>query len=160
MGTFTLTDNLEAHMESAVNSMFSPIFSNKPNSEVLAETLDIDKLREAVVARLAEIEKEDRGHYWWEDKPLMDLIQTVYQSGCILLPTDSVERLRWIALLCVAMSNIEDFSCGNLVLPVDFLPDDMMELYEDVYGLDVIEEVVKIRKQLAEWGWKSTFPDW
>jgi hypothetical protein len=71
-----------------------------------------------------------------------------------------VERLRWIALLCVAMSNLEDFSCGNLVLPVDFLPDDMLVLYEDVYSVGVLEEVAKIRKQLEELGWKTVFPDW
>jgi len=69
-------------MESAVNSIFSPIFPDKPNSGVLAETLDIDKLRKEAVAIPTEIEKEDRGHYWWEDKPLMDFYQTVFQSGC------------------------------------------------------------------------------
>ena len=68
----------------------------------------------------------------------------------VFLPRDPVERLRWIALLCVAMSNIEGFPCGNLVLPVGFLPEDMMEIYEEVYSPDVIEEVEKIRKQMAE----------
>ncbi|NCP47386.1 hypothetical protein COT86_03925 [Candidatus Collierbacteria bacterium CG10_big_fil_rev_8_21_14_0_10_43_36] len=48
------------------------------------------------------------------------------------------------------MSNIEGFPCGNLVLPVGFLPEDMMEIYEEVYSPDVIEEVEKIRKQMAE----------
>ena len=147
-------------MESAVNHMFLPILPGKLNSEVLAEALDIERLREEVVGRLSQIEKEDRGHFWWQDNELMDIFKTVYQSGCIQLPTDPVEKLRWIALLCVAMSNIEGFSCGNLILQVDFLPDDMLELYENAYSVDIFEEVAKLRKQLAEQGWMSVFPDW
>lgn len=147
-------------MESAVNSMFSPLLPGKKNSEILAETLDIDRLREDVVKRLTKIVELDEGQFWWQDNELMEIFKAVYKSGCVLLPLDPVERLKWIALLCVAMSNIEGFACGNLVLPIDFLPEDMFEVYEDVYGVDVIEEVEKIRKQLAEQGWRAIFPDW
>jgi len=160
VSTFTLHDKLEAQMESAVNSLFSPIMPGKQNAEILAEALEVEKLREEVVDRLSQIEAQDQGHFWWQDHKLMDIFRTVYESGCILLPIDPVERLRWIALLCVDMSSIEGFSCGNLVLPVDFLPDDMMVLFEEVYSVGVMEEVEKIRKQLAEGGWKSIFPDW
>ena len=48
-------------MDSAVNTLFSEISLGKLNSEILAETLVIDKLREEVVRRLTQIEKLDLG---------------------------------------------------------------------------------------------------
>lgn len=143
-------------MDSIVSLIFSVVLPGKENIEVFNEALEIEKLREEVVARLINLEKEDLGRFWWEDKALMNLFETVYKSGCILLPKDPVERLRWIALLCIEMSKKEDFSYGNIIIPPDYLPDEMVEIYEQVYGSDVIEEVIDIRSRLLKNGWKAT----
>jgi len=143
-------------VDSAVNTLFSEISPGKLNSEILAETLVIDKLREEVVRRLTQIEKLDLG-FWWQDKDLMEMFNSVFKSGCIILPKDPVERLRWIALLCVEMSNTEGFDCGNIVIPLDFLPLEMMVLFEDLYGVDVLESVIEIREKVAEQGWGAVF---
>ncbi|EKD52677.1 MAG: hypothetical protein ACD_61C00275G0006 [uncultured bacterium] len=147
-------------MDSAVNSLFSEVLPGKKNSEVFNETCDIDCLREEVVARLAKIEEDDSCQYWWQDKQLRNIFESVYKSGCILLPRDAVERLRWIAILCLQMSKIEGFSCGNVIIPPDFLPDDMMEMWVDVYGLDVVGQIAMIRMDLAKQGWEAIFPGW
>jgi hypothetical protein len=135
------------------------VLPGKINSEVFNETCDIECLREEVVARLAKFEEDDSGQYWWQDKQLRNIFESVYKSGCILLPRDAVEKLRWIALLCLQMSKIEGFSCGNVIIPPDFLPDDMMEMWVDVYGLDVIGNVAMIRMDLAKRGWEAVFAE-
>jgi hypothetical protein len=135
------------------------VLPGKINSEVFNETCDIECLRAEVVARLTEIEKDDSGQYWWQDKQLRSIFESVYKSGCILLPRDAVERLRWIAILCLQMSKIEGFACGNVIIPPDFLPDDMMEMWVDVYGLDVIGQIAIIRMDLAKRGWEAVFAE-
>lgn len=142
-------------MESAVNSMFAVVFPGKSNYEVFNDALEIYMLREQVLAKLLQIEMSDTGDFWWQDKELMGIFDLLYKSGVILLPTNPAERLRWIALLCVEISNYEEFDCGNVILPIDFLPDEMLELFEDAYGAKLIEEVIKTRKQLVEQGWES-----
>lgn len=142
-------------MESAVNSLFPEILPGKANFDIFDETLEIYKLREEVLTRLTFIENNDDGSFWWQDKDLIGIFNTLYTSGIILLPRDPVDRLRWIALLCVEISNYEEFDCGNIILPVDFLPAEIFELYEEVYPENIVEGVKKIRKQLAEQGWES-----
>lgn len=131
---------------------------DKENTEIFEETLGLDKLRKEVVKRLEWIEKHDTG-LWWLDKPLMSLFVTLYKAGCILLPKNPVERFRWIALLCLEISKMEEFACGNVVLPPDFLDEEYFEMYEGIYGVGLIDEISKLRSQLAERGWDAVFPE-
>lgn len=144
-------------MDSAANSFFSVIMPGKENRDFFDEAIVIEKLRKEVVSRLIEIEKQGDNPFWWQDKPLMDLFATVYESGCITLPMDPVERLMWTALLCVEMSNRENFDCGNIVIPPDFLPVELLVIYEDEYSAEIIEEVFEIRRQLEKNGWEAVF---
>ncbi len=140
-----------------VDDFFTQILPDKKNKLVLEEALEIQQLGDEVIERLKWLEENDPGYPWWEDMPLMALFHDLYVSGCILLPKSPVERLRWTALLCVEFSNIYEYSCGNIVLPTDFVPDEMLEMWEEVYGVDVIETVTKIRKDLVDKGWEAVF---
>lgn len=143
-------------MDSEVNDFFQRVLVEKENHQIFNETLEIVRLREYVIEMLTRIEETDSG-FWWTDNDLMEMFDSLYTSGCIILPRDPVERLRWIALLCIEISEIEGFDCGNIVLPPDFLPEAMFGIYEDVYGVGVIEEIKKIRERLAKQGWEATF---
>jgi len=143
-------------MDSALMNSFSRILRDKENEALLQEALEIDKLREEVVSRLSWLEENDNGDFWWEDEVLMDIFESLYKSGCIYLPRNDVEKLRWIALLSVEICKIEGFSYGNLIIPPDYLPDSEITLFEDRYGVSVIEAVVKLRKDLSSRGWDAT----
>ncbi len=145
-------------MDPEVDTFFEKVLPERENSELFRETLQMAQLREEVIKNLTRFEAEDFGHFWWQDKELMGLFEELYKSGCITLPKNPVDRLRWIALLCVEISKTEGFSWGNVIIPPDYLPDEMVEIYERVYGSDVIEEVIKIREQLKERGWEAIFP--
>lgn len=145
-------------MDSEANTYFDKLLPEKENSEIFNEALQITEFREAVVKNLTRFEAEDVGHFWWQDKGLMSLFEELYKGGCITLPKNPVDRLRWVALLCIEISKLEGFSWGNVVIPPDYLPEEMVEMYERVYGSDVIEEVILIREQLREKGWESVFP--
>lgn len=134
---------------------FKKISPYKDNSQVLSETVEIEKLRERVVARLEAIENGNMPN-WWEDTELMHIFDQVFTAGIIPLPLDTIERVRWIAFICIAMSIREEFSYGNVLLPIDYLPSEMIFSGEfDQYGQDCLEGVSNFRKQVAERGWKS-----
>lgn len=145
-------------MTEMVNKFFSKVSPDKENIEVFNHALEMPKLREYVVSLLKKFEEEDALAFWWEDRELMGLFNSVYKSGVIALPSTPVERLRWIALLCAKICEIEGFSWGNIIIPPDYLPTTMVEIYERVYGSVVIEEVLKIRDRLALCGWEAVFP--
>ena len=136
---------------------FARVIPNRTNLEVFNEAMSIHQLGDEVVERLIWIEENDPGYYWWEDKQLMQLFEDLYVSGCILLPRDPVDRLRWSALLCVEFSKIYEFTCGNVVLPPDYLPDEQISTWEEYYGSDVIETIISVRKELREKGWDAVF---
>jgi len=146
-------------MNPAANIYFPRILADKKNSAVLQEAVEIDGLREEVVACLERIEKEDAGEPWWKGTQLMSIFEAVFQSGCILLPRDPVQRLRWIALLCVEISKREGFSCGNIIIAPDYVPDKELGLYEDIYGISVIEDIKDIRRKLSQVGWDKAFAE-
>lgn len=144
-------------MDSAVNTFFKPLFPGKENSEVFNDSVAIETLRKAVVARLTIIEKEDAGISWWNDRELMNLFKEVYENGIIFLPSAPVDRLRWIAMLCIEMSNQEGFDCGNIILPIDFLPADMAMLFAFVYPENLMMIAMDLRSKLKNQGWKEVF---
>lgn len=144
-------------MYSIVNMVFERILPGKENSDILQEAVDIEKFRKEIVTKLALFEQADNGNFWWQNKELMGLVDSLYKSGCILLPRGSIERLRWTAILLVAACNQEGFSCGNVIIPPDFLPDQMIDVFEDQYGFGVIENIRKIRKEVSERGWDAIF---
>lgn len=133
---------------------FHKISPDKSNAQVMRDTLGIEELRKQVVSRLEIIEKEWSGS-WWEDKKLMGAFDQSFVTGKILLPLDVVERVRWIALVCIGISENEEFSYGNILLSVDYLPDEEIPDLEDDYGASVVEEIQKFHKEIAEHGWKS-----
>jgi len=55
------------------------------------------------------------------------------------------------------MSKIEGFVCGNVVLPPDFMPESFFEMWEDEYGVGVIDGIRKIQSRLAKEGWEAVF---
>lgn len=143
----------EAVLEAA-KRYFSPISPNKDNGRVIAETVEIEKLRKFVVARLTTIEKEWEAG-WWEDKELMRMFDKLFITGVILLPMDVVERVRWIALVCIAISEHEGFSYGNVLVLEDYFPNEELESLEHLHGERVVEDVQQFRARIAKRGWKS-----
>lgn len=146
-------------MNPAANIYFSKILPDKKNSAVLQDAVEIAELRKKVVACLERIEKEDAGEPWWKDAELMSIFEAVYTSGCILLPQNPVQRLRWLALLCVEISKVEGFSCGNMIIAPDYVPDKELDLYEDIYGISVIEDIKDIRRKLSQVGWEKALAE-
>lgn len=151
------TINKGERMSSFVNSM-EKVDPYRENAEIFNQTLEIEELRKEVVKRLDWIENNDNCGFWWEDKSLMNLFLTLYQSGCISLPKNPVERFRWIARLCLEMSNLEEFDCGNIILPLDFLPESRLVIFEELYDPAVMESVLNLRRRLEIEGWDSVFP--
>ncbi len=94
---------------------------------------------------------------WWSDKELIQLFMDLYKSGCILLPKDGVERIRWIALLCLEFSSNYGFDCSGIILPFDFLTEDMFEVFEGVYPAYIEREVRNLRKKITDESWNSVF---
>lgn len=140
-----------------LNSLFSKISPKVANAEFFRETLNLPGFCGHVVFVLEEIENS-KNPLWWEEKSLLMFFDELYKAGIVTLPHDPVERIRWIALLCIAAAKAKDYSYGNVLITPDYLPDDMVEMYERVYGSDVIEEVILIREELREKGWEATFP--
>ncbi len=138
----------------AADKFFSRISSNKSNSTVLQDILEIEKLGELVISRLEVLEKDDE-ILWWEDKELIRTFDKLFQAGIVLLPNDPVDRYRWIALVCISFSEKGGFSYGNLLFSVDYLPDEMLPEREERFGVGIIEEEQQFRKKLANEGWKS-----
>jgi len=151
------TFETEEYMDSFLNTSFPKIVEDKTNAEVMAGLVGSVYFREVVVKHLERIENEDLGHFWWEDKVLMSFFEELFKAGVLLLPSDPVDRIRWIALACVEASNMEDFSCGNIIIPFDFLPVDMFEIFEADFGTKIMDAVIEFRESLAKKGWKVVF---
>lgn len=145
-------------MESMIND-FERIEEGKENIVVFDETLESAELRKEVVERLIRFENSDELQFWWEDRPLLDIFMNLYRAGCISLPQDPVERFRWIALLCQEMSNEEGFDTSEIILVLDFLPEELMLLFEETYGTAVLENALDIRGRLSLEGWQAVYPE-
>ena len=117
------------------------------------DTVGIEKLGKHVIARLDAVAKEDKG-FWWNDKELFSTFDHLFTTGVILLPLDVIDRVRWIALVCIGVSSKEGYSCGNVIVPVDYLPEE--ELYtQTIYNEHFLEQVMNFRRKVAKQGWKS-----
>ena len=130
---------------------FYRISREKINSTVLKETVGIVKLRKFVVEQLTKIENGSEP-FWWQNKELLAIFQSLSEIGEIVLPTDPVDRARWIALLCVAMAEVEGFSYGNVLIPADYLPEEMLTEQEERYGVGVIDDIRSFRNKLLKEG--------
>ena len=144
-------------MDDVAMMYFPVVVPGKENSEVMFEAVKLDLLRESVVLALKKIETEDLGHRWWEDSELMKIFGDLYKAGVIPLPVNPVDRLRWIALLCIEICVVEEFSWGNVLVPMDYIPYEKFELYEGRYSMSVFIEILKIRERLAGVGWQMVF---
>ena len=144
-------------MDDVAKKFFPVVVPGRENSEVIFDSVKIDLLRKSVVLALKRIETEDLGHCWWEDGELMKIFGDLYKAGVIFLPSDPVDRLRWIALLCIEICVVEEFSWGNVLVPMDYLPYDKFELFEDRYSINVFVEILKIRERLDGVGWHMVF---
>jgi len=142
-----------------VNSIFDTLFARimpeKKNSAFFVEALEVPGMSEQVSIMLERIENSPDAHDWWTDKELMRYFDTLYKAGVITLPKDVIERIRWVALLAIASAREAGFSYGNVLIPPDYLPDDEIERYEDIYGWDVVERIVTFRIELRKRGWDS-----
>ncbi len=146
-------------MEYDVIESFPEIVPGRTNEFLLLELNSCFFFRKVAVEHLARIEKEDLGFNWWHDEDLMKLFKDLYLAGVVLLPSDPVDRIRWIALTLIKASKTEGFSWGNIVILLDVLPDEMLEACnnEYKYGQGALEEVRKFRTELREKGWKEVF---
>ena len=106
------------------------------------------------MSRLEEVEGGN-SPYWWDDKPLLRKFDELYKSNEIFLPEDVVERIRWIAVLCVAISIEEGFSYGNVLIPADMNNDTVVRDTDEIYGQDVTDAILEMRAQLRANGWES-----
>lgn len=138
---------------SNADKYFKRISQDKSNSQIMWDTVGIEKLGKDVVARLEVIANREIEH-WWDDKELISIFDLLYTSGIILLPLDVVQRVRWIALVCEGVSSKEGYSCGNVIVPVDYLPEE--EIYTwSIYSEQFLEQVMIFRRKVAKHGWKS-----
>lgn len=140
------------------DEIFEAMIPGIRNNHLFAEAVKMTQLRLEVVGRLEWIEANDTVRYWWEDRPLINLFVTLSRCGCIVLPGAPIDRLRWIALLSAEMGKAEGFQWKNIIIPPDYLPYEMVEMYERVYGTEIIAEVLEVRERLARLGWEAVFP--
>lgn len=144
---------------SFVNNSFTRIAEHRENIDFFNEALAIPDFPVLIVKHLERIENSSDGHDWWLDKELMKIFDDLYKCAIVSLPCEPVERIRWIALICIACSENAGFSYGNVLVPPDYLPDEEIEGYASLYGWDVIERIQELRKQLREKGWNSLVSD-
>ncbi len=138
----------------SANVMFRRVSGRKSNSQIIDQMSKRVFLVEAVVSCLKRIESRDEGINWWQDSELMNVFGSMYKAGVLPLPVDPVERIRWIALLCIKTCEFDKFSYGNLLIPLDYLPDNLLD---DSYGISVLTSVKSLRKELKEKGWYHLF---
>ena len=46
---------------------------------------------------------------WWKVKEIFSVFDELFTFGMILLPLDIIERIRWIALVCMAVCQMDEF---------------------------------------------------
>lgn len=136
------------------NKLFDRVSEERSNSAVISDMAKRVFLRKAVVTCLTRIGSRDEGMNWWQDKELMNIFENVYKAGVLPLPSDPVERIRWIAFLCMKTCEFDKFSYGNLLIPLDYLPDDQLD---DSYGVSVLTDTQNLREELKQKGWNAVF---
>lgn len=136
------------------NHLFDKVYGKKSNSAVISDLSKRVYLREAVVFCLTRIESRDEGINWWQDKELMSIFENLYKAGVLPLPADPVERIRWIAFLCMKTCEFDGFSYGNLLISLDYLPDEQLD---DSYGVSVLTDIQNLREELKQKGWNAVF---
>ncbi|OGD83192.1 hypothetical protein A2572_01910 [Candidatus Collierbacteria bacterium RIFOXYD1_FULL_40_9] len=57
-------------------------------------------------------------------------------------------------MLCVKACEIDKFSYGNLLVPLDYLPDDMLD---GSYGESILTDIQHLRLKLRKSGWNAVF---
>lgn len=139
---------------SAVNKWFPRILPTAQNSEVFFEMTDIEVLRDMVLNRLDEIKVSTNGGEWYRDKSLIGLFDRLYRCGCITLPANPVDRIRWLALACVFFARQSNFDLGNVIIPLDYVTDAELEQYGEC-GTNLITKTRSFRVELEENGWNS-----
>lgn len=127
---------------------FRRISGDKKNDQVMEETARIPKLRAFVVEQLIKIENGPDCPYWWQNKELVNMFLSLNEIGGIELPKESVEKYRWIALVCIVIAELEGFSYGNVLIPADYLPEEKLAEQELIYGVGVIEDIKGFRNDL------------
>ncbi len=136
------------------NSNFARLSTRNTNAVILRDLVKMLFLRESVILCLKRIKKDDAGINWWQDVELMGVFKNMYQAGVLQLPFDAVERIRWIALICVSVCIREKFSFGNLISSLDYLP--TIELDESA-NPDVTRQILEVRDNLKNNGWEYVF---
>jgi hypothetical protein len=136
------------------NNLFKRVDRRKSNSQIIDQMAKRAFLQSGVVACLARMGSRGAGTNWWQDKELMSVFENMYKAGVLTLPFDPVERIRWIAFLCIRACEYDGFAYGNLLIPLDYLPDDQLN---DSYGISVLEDVLKLRRSLRDVGWNRVF---
>ncbi len=137
-----------------VNSSFARLSKDKTNARLISDLVKKVYLRKSIVACLARIEAEDTVVNWWQDKELLSVFKNMHQAGVLPLPSDPVERVRWVALICVRACELDKFKYGNLITPLDYLPDDLID---DSYGVSTLIDIQNLREDLKNRGWNTVF---
>jgi len=143
----------------ALGTFFSPVVLGKENFVVFNEILESETLRKDVVSHLKRIGPTTPTNYWLKDAQLIKLFMELYKSGVVPLPSDPVYRIRWIAIICLECCNDEGFDCGEIILPMDFLPDYLCAIFEEVFGKEIYGQATGLRDSLKKSGWISVFGD-
>lgn len=140
------------------NDIFSKVSDRKTNAEVIDQMSKRVIVRAVVVSCLIRINTRSEESNWWQDTDLMTTFKSMYLAGVLPLPNDSVERIRWIALLCMRACEIDGYDCGVLLLPLDYLPDDQLDdqLTGKPYEL-IRKTIIKLRNELRDKGWEAVF---
>ena len=141
----------------AVDKFFPVVVAGKSNTEVFEDLMGLTEVRDTVVEHLRRIGPLTNKNFWWRDNQLVKLFNDLYKSGIVPFPPDPVDRIRWIALLCLEFANEKDFKWENIILPMDFLPDDMFGGLEKVYDVSIFIRIFRMRKRLADLGWEAYF---
>jgi hypothetical protein len=130
-------------MEDA-DKYFTRISPDLSNGELLMKIIDEEGASEYIVQRLTYVEHQNS--LFWNDREL-----SLWFNSKIA-PKGPVDKLRWQALVCITASKKERFSCGNVVIVPDFLPEDSEEFleYESTYGRGVIGDILEKRNSLSQ----------
>ena len=134
----------------SADKYFNRIEPDIKNGNILIQTIETEGISASIVNRLEDIEK--RGDSFWNNKELNDWYKDQINLGNIKAPEDPVDKMRWLSLMCITASIKEGFSCGNVVIPPDVLPEDSKEfkMYEELYGSSVLEDIITFRNTLKK----------
>lgn len=140
------------------NKIFDRVSSSKTNARVMDQMSKRVVVRAMVISCLRRINERKVEINWWQDTDLMDVFKHMYKADVLPLPIDPVERIRWIAFLCIRICEVDDFNYGSLLLPLDYLPDDQLDsLINSEYTKSIGAVVKKLRRDLKDMGWDKVF---